>query len=145
MKCDKRLSLRSLCPTVSQLFAETFHAPLQSFVWRRHIGAPFQCTNMAAGNQQKNLEFIFYIKALSFFFQHTCAKTYLLILEMVILLKINRSDVFHRDSIPIFVSRTLKTRKFKLLYFRNETCYGIGSLQKDLCFIYLQPSVNKNS
>ena len=37
-----------------------------SFVWRRHIGAPFWCTNMGAGNQQKHLEFTFPIKALSF-------------------------------------------------------------------------------
>ena len=28
------------------------------FTHRRHIGAPFLCTNMAAGNQQKHLEFI---------------------------------------------------------------------------------------
>ena len=48
-------------------------------------------------------------------------------------------------SIPILVSCTLKTRKFKLLYFRNETCFGAGNLYKDSCFIYLQPSVNKNS
>ena len=52
---------------------------------------------------------------------------------------------FQRDSIPILVSRTVKTRKFKLLYFRNETCYGNGNLYKDLLFVYLQPSVNKNS
>ena len=45
----------------------------------------------------------------------------------------------------ILVSRTLKTGKFKLLYFRNETCYGNGNLYKDLLFVYLQPSVNKNS
>ena len=32
----------------------------------RHIGAPFWCTNMAAGNQQIHLEFTFSIKALSF-------------------------------------------------------------------------------
>ena len=30
------------------------------------FGVPFWCTNMAAGNQQKNLEFTFSIKALSF-------------------------------------------------------------------------------
>ena len=53
--------------------------------------------------------------------------------------------LFQRDSIPILVSRTVKTRKFKLLYFRNETCYGNGNLYKDLLFVYLQPSVNKNS
>ena len=33
---------------------------------RRHIGTPFWCNNMAAGNQQKHLEFTFSIKALSF-------------------------------------------------------------------------------
>ena len=53
--------------------------------------------------------------------------------------------LFQRDSIPILVSRTVKTRKFKLLYFRNETCYGTGNLYKDLFFVYLQPSINKNS
>ena len=73
MKCYRRLlykqfvQVSGLCgPTVSELFAETFHALLQSFVWRRQIGVPFWCTNMAAGNQQKHLEFTFSIKALSF-------------------------------------------------------------------------------
>ena len=65
--------------------------------------------------------------------------------EMVKLLKIKRRDFFQRDSIPILVSRTVKTWKFKLLYFRNETCVGAGNMYKDLFFIYLQPSVNKNS
>ena len=64
---------------------------------------------------------------------------------MVILLKIKRRDFFQRDNIPILVSRTVKTWKFKLLYFRNETCYGNWNLYKDLLFVYLQPSGNKNS
>ena len=50
--------------------------------------------------------------------------------------------LFQRDSIPILVSRTVKTRKFKLLYLRNETCYRNRNLYKDLLFVYLQP---KNS
>ena len=50
---------------------------------------------------------------------------------------------FQRDSDPIFVSRTVKTRKFKLLYFRNKTCYGNGNLFKDLFFVYPQSGVNK--
>ena len=58
------------------------------------------------------------------------------------LLKIKRRDFFQGDSIPILVSRAVK---FKLLYFRNETCYGNGNLYKDLLFVCLQPSVNKNS
>ena len=61
------------------------------------------------------------------------------------MLKIRRRDFFQRDSVPILVSRTLKTRKFKLLYFRNETCYGTGNLHKDLFFDCLQPRVNTNS
>ena len=52
---------------------------------------------------------------------------------------------FQRDSILILGSRTVKTRKFKLLYFRNVTCYGNGNFHKDLFFVYLQSSVNKNS
>ena len=40
------------------------------------------------------------------------------------------------------MSLTVKTRKFKLLYFRNETRYGNGNLYKDLLFVYLQPRVN---
>ena len=50
-----------------------------------------------------------------------------IILEMVILLKIKR-EAFFKDSIPILASRTVKTRKFKLLYFRNEICYGNANL-----------------
>ena len=64
---------------------------------------------------------------------------------MVKLLKIKRRDFFQWDSIPILVSRTMKTRKFKLLYFQNETCFGAGNLYKDLFSIYLQPSVRTNS
>ena len=74
---------------------------------------------MAAENQQKHLEFTFSIKE-------------------------RGETFFQRDSIPILVSRTVKTGKFKLLYFRNETCYGNGKLYKDLLFVYLQPGVNKN-
>ena len=60
---------------------------------------------------------------------------------MVIQLKIKRRDFFQRDSIPILVSCTVKTREFKLLYFRNETCYGSGNLYKDLLFVYLNASL----
>ena len=47
---------------------------------------------------------------------------------MVILLKFKRRDVFHRDS--ILVSRTVKTRKFKLLYFRNKHATGLETCTK---------------
>ena len=101
---------------------------------------------MAAGNQRKHLEFTFSTKAL-------------FITRELAYVRINISSntrngytaenqeerLFQRDSIPILVSRIVKTRKFKLLYFRNETCYGNGNLYKDSLFVYLQPSVNKNS
>ena len=76
----------------------------------------------------KHLEFTFSIKALSFHWETSiCAHKH--ILEMVMLLKIKRR-LFQQDSIPILVSSTVKTQKFKLLYFRNETCYGTGDLFK---------------
>ena len=55
---------------------------------------------------------------------------------MVIVQKNKRKDFFERDSIPIFVSRTVKTLKFKLLYFRNKTCYGNGNLKK-IYFLFI--------
>ena len=96
-------------------------------------------------NKTSGVHFFYKSSFFSLENQPTCAKTYLVILEMVMLLKIKRRDFFQRDSIPVLVSRTVKTRKFVLLYFRNETCYGNGNLNKDLFFVYLQPSLNKNS
>ena len=64
---------------------------------------------------------------------------------MVKLLKIKRRDFFQGDSIPILVSRTVKTRKFKLLNLEMKHASGAGNLYKDLFPINLQPSVNKNS
>ena len=43
--------------------------------------------------------------------------------------------------LKLMVSRTVKTRKFNLLY---ETCYWNGNLYKDLLFDYLQLSGNEN-
>ena len=63
---------------------------------------------------------------------------------MVILLKIKRKDFFQQDSVPILVSRTVKTRSSNCCIFEIKTCYGTGKLYKDLFFVYLQPSVNKN-
>ena len=108
---------------------------------------PYWCTNMAAGNQQKHVEFTFSMKALSFH-SRTSVRMHNHIfwyLKWLYCWKSRGETFFQRDSIPILVSRTVKTRKFKLLYFRNEKCYGNGNLYKDLLFVYLQLSVNKNS
>ena len=51
----------------------------------------------------------------------------------------------HRFCAPIWPPEINKNIKFKLLYFRNETCYGNGNVYKDLIFVYRQPSVNENS
>ena len=99
---------------------------------------------MAAENQQKHLEFTFSMKALFFTRELECVRINI----SSNTLNGYTADFIQRDSIPIsaiLVSRTVKNRKFKLLYFRNETCYGNGNLHKDLFFVYLQPSVNKNS
>ena len=153
MKCYKRLKYKrfvqvsGLCGPKFLSYLPKRFMHLCRALWRRHIGVPFWSTNMAAGNQQKRLEFTF-------------SKKLFLFTRELAYVRINISSntwngytaenqeerlFFQRDSIPILVSRTVKTRKFKLLYFRNETCYGNGNLYKDLLFVYLQPSVNKNS
>ena len=38
-----------------------------------------------------------------------------------------------------------KNLEVQIAVFSNETCYGDGNWYKDLLFVYLQPSVNKNS
>ena len=55
---------------------------------------------------------------------------------MVIPPKIKRRDIFSTRQHSYFAvtARTVKTRNFKLLYFRNETCYGNGILCKDSHF-----------
>ena len=48
-----------------------------------------------------------------------------------------RLESFGRYFFFFLVSCIVKTRNFKLLYFRNESCYGTGNLYKDLFFVYL--------
>ena len=152
MKCYKRLIFKQFSKSqvlVAHSFwvicrKVRFYSPLWSFVWRRRIGVQFWYTNMAAGNQQKHLEFTFSTKALSFHLRASI-RAHKHIFQY---LKFKRRDFFQRDNIRILVSRTVETRKVKLLYFWNETCYGTGNLYKDLLFVYLnylQPFVNKNS
>ena len=61
---------------------------------------------------------------------------------MVILLKIKRRDFFFNETAFLFWCQAL----WKLLSSNcwNETHYGTGNLYKDLLFVYLHPSVNKN-
>ena len=101
-----------------------------------YIAIPFWCTNMAAGNQQKHLEFIFSKKL--FHFTRELAYVRINISSNTCngyTAENQEERLFQRDSIPILVSLTVKTRKFKLLYFQNETCYGNGNLYRDLLFV----------
>ena len=88
---------------------------------------------MAAGNQQKHVEFTFSIKALSFP-SRTSMRAHKHIFYQLKWLYCWKSTIQH----SYLVSRTVKTRKFKLPYFRNETCCGNGNMYKDLLFVYLQ-------
>ena len=49
-KEDTSPSFRSVRSPKPQIFVEMFRRNLQSFVWKRHVGAHQMCTNMAAGN-----------------------------------------------------------------------------------------------
>ena len=94
---------------------------------------------MAAENQQKHLEFTFSIKAPSFHSRTSIRAHKISPYTWNGYTAVNQEEIlfFKADSIPILVSRTVKTRKFKLLYFQNETCYGNGNLYKDLLFVFL--------
>ena len=136
MKCYKRLiykqffQVSDLCgPQLLSFFSETFHAPLYRF------GAPI----WPPGNQRKHLEFTFSIKAFSFLLRTSILAHKLISNTWNGHTTENQEEwLFQRDSIPVLVSRTVKTRKFKFLYFRSETCCGNGNLYKDLLFVYLE-------
>ena len=150
MKCYERLIFKQF--SKSQVFVA--HS---SWVFCRNVSrifvelcveTPYWCTNiMAAENQQKHLEFTFPFKALSFLSKASIRayKRIFQYLKWLYWWKSRGGTFFQRRSIPILVSHTVKTRRFKLLYFRNETFYGNGNLYKELLFVYLQPSVDKNS
>ena len=129
MKCYKRLKYKRFVQ-VSGL------CDLCRALWRRHIGVPFWSTNMAAGNQQKRLEFTF-------------SKKLFLFTRELAYVRINISSdtwngytaenqeerlFFNESAFLFWCQRTVKTRKFKLLYFQNEICCGNGNLDKDLFF-----------
>ena len=107
-----------------------------------YIGVQFWYTNMAAGNQQRHVEFTFSIKALSF---HSRASiyvhkhNYLLIFGIVKLLKIKRRYFFWtgQHSSECFGVTTVKMLKFKLLYFRNEICYGTQETCTEIYFLFI--------
>ena len=72
-KCYKRIIFKQfvlvsgLCgPQFLSYLPKRFTHLCRAFVWRRHIGAQFWCTNMAAENQQKHLEYTFSTKPPSF-------------------------------------------------------------------------------
>ena len=73
MKCYKRLIYKTFFPSLrSGLFGPQFLSYLPKLfthlckVYGDAIFAPFWCTNIGDGNQQKHLELTFSIKALSF-------------------------------------------------------------------------------
>ena len=140
-------SLRSLWPKVSELFAEIFHAPLQSFVWRHHN---YWCTVLVhqyrhwKSTKTSGVHFFYKSSFFSLENQHTCAYTYLLILKMVILLKIRRRDFFQRDSIGCHALGKLRSSdccNFEMNHATGmETCTKIYFL-----FMFNLVFANKNS
>ena len=63
----KKMKVSGLCgPQFLSYLLKRFMHLCRALYGDAIIGVPFWCTNMAAGNQQKHLEFTFSIKALSF-------------------------------------------------------------------------------
>ena len=142
MKCYKRLKYKrfvqvsGLCgPKFLNYLPKRFMHLCRAL--RRHdIGVPFWSTNMAAGNQQKRLEFTFSEKL--FLFTRDLAYVRINISSNTwngYTAENQEERLFFNESAFLFwCQRTVKTRKFKLLYFRNEICCGNGNLDKDLFF-----------
>ena len=133
MKCYKRLRYQQFVQ-VSGLCGRQFlsYWPKRFMHLCRALYGDATVWQMVAGNQQKHVEFTFSIKALSFH-SRTSMRAH-----KHIFYRNGYAAENQRYSIPILVSRTVKTRKFKLPYFRNETCCGNGNMYKDLLFVYLQ-------
>ena len=64
---------------------------------------------------------------------------------MVILLKIKRRDFFSTRQHSYFGVMHCENSEVQIAVFSKRKCYGNANLGKDLLFVYLQPSVNKNS
>ena len=65
---------------------------------------------------------------------------------MVILLKIKRRYFFSTRQRSYFGVTHCENSEVQIaVLVRNETCYRNENLYKDLLFVYLQPSPNKNS
>ena len=103
--------LKSVWFIVSELFAETCHTILQSFIWQRHFGVPRKETFMAAWDQQEHLELNLRCKCLLFARKQNY-KLCLLMPLMGNLLKLsNRDRFFLPDSFvaaAVLVSRMVK-------------------------------------
>ena len=122
-------SIKSMRRTVCQLFSEKSYVILQSFVWRRHACVPtvFAHPDMETGNQQRHLDFTISIKMIYF----CCELNYymriniFLLPEMFELMKIIRRELFFNQALSAeaytkVLSRTVKIRKFIILYFENK-------------------------
>ena len=139
MKCYKRLIYKQFVQASGlcgpRIFVE---------LW---LETPFWCTNMASGKQQKHLVFTSSINLFVLTRELAYVRINISSNTWNGYSAENQKDFFFNETafLMILVSRTMKTRKFKLLYFRNEKSYGNGNLYKDLLFVFLQPSVNRNA
>ena len=146
MKCYKRLikkqfvqisglygphSFWVICQNVSRTFVELC------------METPYWCTvlvhHMAAWNQQKYLEFTFSIKAL--FFTRELEYVRINIFSNTwngYTAEDQEERLFFKETAFLFWCHALwkLRRKFKLLYFRNETCYVIREWKLVQRFIF---------
>ena len=142
MKCYKRLIYKQfvqisglygphsfwvICQNVSRTFVELC---METSYW-----APFWCTNMASANQQKHLEFTFSTKALFFTRELEYVRINIFSNTWNGYTAENEEErLFFKETAFLFwCHASVKTRKFKLLYFRNETCYVIREWKLVFC------------
>ena len=141
-------SIKSMRRTVCQLFSEKSYVILQSFVWRRHACVPtvFAHPDMHGDRKSTKTSGFHYFDKNDLFLRelnyYMCINIFLLP-EMFELMKIIRRELFFNQALPAeayttVLPRTVKIRKFIILYFENKDSKGCWKLLQR--FISRSPS-----
>ena len=127
-----------------------YHGKLQSLVWDAMLVPRLMGTNMAAGNQQKHLEFTLAISKPFFSLLNFHTLTFTLLLHVSwsdLKKKTRRIDVFMYVTCleqQSFCHALRRNLKFKLLFFQNKERYPDENKQADGNLDFLICDEDKN-
>ena len=152
MKCYKRLKYKrfvqvsGLCGPKFLSYLPKRFMRLCRALWRRHIGVPFWSTNMAAGNQQKRLEFTFSKKLFLFTRERAYVRINISSNTWNGYTAENQEErlFFNESAFLFWCQRTAKLASLNCCIFEMKYAAGMETWTKIYIFVYFQPNVNKN-